>query len=89
MTSSFWLSGVESCAFSQAEKERAPKTIAPVFWLAELVKLVYGSFGQSKMHRTLDFCPDQPARNEMYQNVHKHFSIISTSFQNLFVVDVT
>ena len=80
MTSSFWLSGVESCGFSQAEKERAPKTIAPVFWLAELVKLVYGSFGQSKMHRT---------RNEMYQNVHKHFSIISTSFQNLFVVDVT
>ena len=25
-------------------------------------KKIYGPFGQSNMHRTLDFCPDQPGR---------------------------
>ena len=27
-----------------------------LYALLNLLKLVYGSFGQSKMHRTLDFC---------------------------------
>ena len=30
-------------------------------------KLVYGSFEPSKMHHTLDFCPDQPGWTWMYQ----------------------
>ena len=30
--------------------------------------LLYGLFGQSNMHRILDFGPDQPGRNEMYQS---------------------
>ena len=31
-------------------------------------KLVYGLFGQSNMHRILEFCPDQPGTNVMYQS---------------------
>ena len=31
-------------------------------------KLVYWSFGQSNMHFTLNFYPDQPKRNQMYQS---------------------
>ena len=31
-------------------------------------KVVVGPFGQSNMHRRLDFCPDQPGRNRMYQS---------------------
>ena len=30
-------------------------------------KLVYGPLKQSNMHRTLDFCQNQPERNQMYQ----------------------
>ena len=26
-----------------------------------------GLFGQSNLHRRLDFCPDQPARNQIHQ----------------------
>ena len=31
-------------------------------------KLVFGPFGQSIMHPTLNLCPDQPGRNLMYQS---------------------
>ena len=40
-----------------------------VFNWFELVKLVYGPFWQSKLHRTLDFCKDQSERNQMYQSL--------------------
>ena len=31
-------------------------------------KVVVGPFGQSNMHRRLDFCPDQPGRNQKLKN---------------------
>ena len=40
--------------------------------LVNQLKLVYGPFGMSNMHSTLDFCPpDQPGRKLMYHYVHK------------------
>ena len=33
-------------------------------------ELVYGSFGQSNIHSTIDFCP-RPARKKMYVPLHK------------------
>ena len=29
-------------------------------------------FEQSNMHRTLDFCPDQPGRNQMYTKLRSY-----------------
>ena len=36
--------------------------------LLNWIKLVYGSFGQVKMYCKLDFLPDHPGRNQMYQS---------------------
>ena len=40
-----------------------------MFALLNWLKGVFGSFGQSNMHRRLNFCSDQPGRNQMYQRV--------------------
>ena len=42
------------------------KLFAFVVSFAELV--LAGSFGQRKINSKLDFYPDQPGRNQMYQN---------------------
>ena len=38
------------------------------FTLLNWLKLVYGLLGQISMHLTLNFCPNQPGRNQMYQS---------------------
>ena len=43
------------------------KVLCMLFALLNWFKLVYGPFRQSKMHRKLVFCPDKPARNQMYK----------------------
>ena len=46
------------------------RTVSPYCLFSALpnwFKLVYGPFGQSDTNCTLDFCPDQPGRNRMYQ----------------------
>ena len=53
-------------------------------------KLVQGPFGQSNMHRTLDVCPDQPGRNQLYHSkrVTKSNQIYLVTFMRL-TVDTT
>ena len=44
------------------------RTVSSYHMLSALLnwfKLVYELFGQSNMHRTLEFCPEQPVRNQM------------------------
>jgi hypothetical protein len=43
-------------------------------------KLVYGPFGQTNMHSTLDFCPrpDQPGRNKCINTKGKLRAYYST-----------
>ena len=41
-----------------------------VYFNLNQLKLVYGLFGQSKIHSTLDFCP-RPARKETNDPLHK------------------
>ncbi len=43
-----------------------PQCLLPA--LQNQLKPDYGPFTQINMHRTLDFCPDQPRRNQMYQS---------------------
>ena len=45
------------------------KLLAPVAYLPNWLKIIYGPFGLSEMHSTFDFCPDKLGRNQMYQKL--------------------
>ena len=45
------------------------KLIVHVAFFSSLIKPVSGRFGPCNMHATLDFCPDQPGGNQMYQKL--------------------
>ena len=41
---------------------------------------IYGQFSQSNIHRTLNFCPEQPERNQMYQSQRVAKILLSTLY---------
>ena len=47
-------------------------------------ELVYGPFGQRKVHRTLNFCPDKPCKNK--SNIQKPQSNTQSCIKGLLVV---